>query len=73
MQIVINFLQNGKDLDEDKDRKQIKEDMNRLFAQLDFLTYDTVVNQKEVFTLLEYVRNVKSFFTKKAIQVSIEV
>jgi len=42
------FLQNGKDLDEDKDRKQIKEDMNRLFAQLDFLTYDTVVNQKEV-------------------------
>lgn len=42
------FLQNGKDIDEDKDRKKIKEDMNRLFAQLDFLTYDTVVNQKEV-------------------------
>jgi len=42
------FLQNGKDVDEDKDRKQIKDDMTKLFAQLDFLTYDTVVNQKEV-------------------------
>jgi len=42
------FLQSGKDLDEDKDRKLIKDDMSKLFAQLDFLTYDTVVNQKEV-------------------------
>lgn len=42
------FLQTGKDLDEDADRKKIKEDMSKLFAQLDFLTYDTVVNQKEV-------------------------
>ena len=42
------FIQTGKDLDEDADRKKIKEDMSKLFAQLDFLTYDTVVNQKEV-------------------------
>ena len=29
-------------------RKEIKEKMQKLFNQLDFLTYDTVVNQKEV-------------------------
>lgn len=42
------FLQNNKDTDEDPVRKQIKENMQKLFNQLDFLTYDTVVNQKEM-------------------------
>jgi len=42
------YLQNNKDTDEDPVRKQIKEKMQKLFNQLDFLTYDTVVNQKEM-------------------------
>jgi len=40
--------QNNKDADEDPVRKEMKANMERLFNQLDFLTYDTVVNQKEV-------------------------
>jgi len=42
------FLKQGQDTDEDPVRKEIKKDMNDLFAELDFLTYDTTVNQKEI-------------------------
>jgi len=42
------FLKKGQDTDEDPVRKEIKKDMNELFAELDFLTYDTTVNQKEI-------------------------
>jgi len=42
------YLQNNKDTDEDPKRKEIKSRMEKLFSQLDFLTYDTVVNQKEI-------------------------
>lgn len=41
-------MQKGQDTDEDPVRKEIKKDMNELFAELDFLTYDTTVNQKEI-------------------------
>ena len=45
---IHDIIKNNKDSDEDPLRKEIKGNMQKLFNQLDFLTYDTVVNQKEV-------------------------